>query len=98
MCVFAAIIDVWSGKSVEETVEKYKSEVADLPGYNLEYILYDLKWILDQEDVNFTGRPERKQKQLDEILSKAGVKVPRGRAGSQLAISLLRHYVGQAFS
>jgi len=55
----------------------------------LEYILYALKWILEQEDVNFTGRPERKQKELDEICKKCQITVPEGREGSQLAISLL---------
>lgn len=64
------------------------TQVAGLPGYDIEYILYALKWILDQEDVNFTGRPEKKQQQLDEICKKQEVFTPSGRKGSQLAISL----------
>lgn len=88
MKVFDAIIETWHNKPVNEVLEKYKEEVKNLPGYDLEYILYALKWILDQEDINFRGRPEKKQKQLDEILSKVGVKTPKGRKGSELAISL----------
>jgi hypothetical protein len=88
MRVFNAIIEVWNNKPVEEIVRKYRNETVGLPGYDIEYILYALKWILDQEDVNFASRPERKQLQLDEICRKQGVSVPLGRKGSQLAISL----------
>jgi hypothetical protein len=88
MKVFSAIIEVWNNKPVKEVLEMYKNEVRDLPGYDLEYILYALKWILDQEDINFTGRPEKKQQQLDEILKRQGVITPKGREGSELAISL----------
>jgi len=87
--VFKAIIEVWHGKSVEEVLDSYRGEVEGLPGYDLEYILYALKWIFEQEDINFRGRPEEKQKQLDETCRKCGVSVPEGREGSQLAISLL---------
>ncbi|MFN4133434.1 MAG: hypothetical protein ACK4GQ_03595, partial [Candidatus Hadarchaeales archaeon] len=38
--------------------------------------------------INFVGRPEKLQKKLDEKCQKMGVKVPKGREGSQLAISL----------
>jgi hypothetical protein len=88
MKVFNAIIDVWSGKSVEEVLKKYDSEVKNLPGYNLEYVLYALKWILEQEDINFTGRPQKRQQQLEEILRRQGIITPEGRKGSELAISL----------
>ena len=88
MKVFNAIIEIWHNRPVKEVLEKYREGVKDLPGYNLEYILYALKWILEQEDINFQGRPEKKQKQLDEILGKVGVKTPKGREGSELAISL----------
>jgi hypothetical protein len=88
MKVFNAIIDVWSGKSVEEVLKKYDSEVKNLPGYSLEYILYALKWILEQEDINFTGRPQKRQEQLEEILRRKGIITPEGRKGSELAISL----------
>jgi hypothetical protein len=88
MKVFNAIIDVWSGKSVEEVLEKYDSEVKNLPGYSLEYVLYALKWILEQEDINFTGRPQKRQQQLEEILRRQGIITPEGRKGSELAISL----------
>jgi len=88
MRVFNTIIEVWNNKPVKEIVEKYRDETTGLPGYNLEYILYALKWILEQEDINFAGRPEKKQQQLDEICRKQGVTVPSGRRGSQLAISL----------
>jgi len=88
MKVFNAIIEVWHNSPVDEVIKKYKKEVEGLPGYDLEYILYALKWILEQEDINFKGRPESKQKQLDEILRKVGVTTPEGRRGSELAISL----------
>ena len=88
MKVFNAIVEVWHDELIEKVLEKYKNEVKDLPGYDLEYILYALKWILEQEDINFKGRPESKQKQLDEILGKVGVKTPQGRKGSELAIAL----------
>jgi hypothetical protein len=51
--------------------------------------LYGLNWILEQEDVNFTGRPENRQREIDEIFQKSGIKQPPNRSGSQLAISLL---------
>ncbi len=41
-----------------------------------------------QEDINFKGRPEKLQKILDQKCQSVGVKVPEGREGSQLAISL----------
>jgi len=88
MKVFNAIIELWNNEPIEKILEKYKEDVKDLPGYDLEYILYALKWILEQEDINFKGRPEERQKQLDEILEKVKVKVPKGREGSELAISL----------
>ena len=87
--VFRAIIEVWHGEPVEKVLDKYHNKVSGLPGYDLEYILYALRWILEQEDINFKGRPERKQKQLDETCRKCQVVVPEGRKGSQLAISLL---------
>jgi hypothetical protein len=67
---------------------QYSAAASGLPGYD-EYILPALNWILEQEDINFTTRPEKKQNELDETLMKAGVTVPSGRVGSQLAISLL---------
>ena len=88
MKVFDAIIEIWHNKPVKKVLEKYEKEIKGLPGYDLEYILYALKWILEQEDINFRGRPEKRQKQLNEILEKVSVSTPKGREGSQLAISL----------
>jgi len=87
--VFDAIIEVWHSRSVEKVLNKYREEVEGLPGYDLEYILYALNWILEQEDINFTGRSPKKQKELDDICGKCGVTVPSERKGSQLAIALL---------
>lgn len=92
--VFRAIIEVWHGKPVEEVLGRYQGKVSGLPGYNLEYVLYALKWILEQEDINFTGRPENKQKQLDDVCRRCQVTVPEKRRGSQLAISLLCDIIG----
>jgi len=88
MKVFDAIIEVWNGEPVDEVYRKYSDDVKDLPGYNLEYILYALKWILEQEGINFKGRPQKKQEQLDKILKRHNIIVPKGREGSELAISL----------
>ena len=86
--VFQAILEIWRGESVKRVLEKHDKEVKDLPGYSLEYILYALRWILEQEDINFRGRPKNRQRELDDILSKLNIKTPKGRYGSQLAISL----------
>ncbi|MEM5861358.1 MAG: hypothetical protein ABIM29_06795 [candidate division WOR-3 bacterium] len=86
--VFRAIIEVWQGKSVKDVLAKYLKDVANLRGYDLEYILYALKWILEQEDINFKGRPMKLQQTLDDKCKLAKVEVPENRKGSQLAISL----------
>lgn len=86
--VFQAIIEVWNREPMPAVLDKYSSQVQGVGGYDLEYILYALNWILDQEDVNFTNRPPEKQVQLDEALHQVGVTVPSGRLGSELAVSL----------
>lgn len=86
--VFKAIVETWHRNDVKQVIEKYAPKTKDLAGYNLDYILYGLSWILDQEDINFVGRPEKLQEKLDGKLQKMGVEVPTGREGSQLAISL----------
>jgi hypothetical protein len=86
--VFDAIIKMWQGVSIEDLLNKYTKETAGLVGYDLEYILYALKWILEQEDINFNGRPSELQEKIDEKLEKLGILAPPGREGSQLAISL----------
>jgi len=88
MKVLNAIVDIWNNKPVEEVLKRYSDDTEGLPGYDLEYILYALKWIFEQEDVNFVGRPKERQQELDEILRKHGISTPRGREGSQLPISL----------
>ena len=86
--VLEAIGKVWNRKNVREVVEEYKAQTSNLAGYDLEYILYALNWILEQEDINFIGRPPNKQKELDRKIRRIGLKTPRGRKGSQLAIAL----------
>ncbi|MFN4227843.1 MAG: hypothetical protein ACK4F0_06870 [Candidatus Ratteibacteria bacterium] len=86
--VFRAIIEVWQGASAKKVLEKYIKDSTNLPGYDLEYILYALKWILEQEDINFKERPEKLQQILDNKCKSAKVDIPEGRKGSQLAISL----------
>ena len=88
MKVLEAIVEVWHGRPVQEALNKYESLASQLPGYSLEYILYGLNWILEQEDVNFAGRPENRQREIDEIFQKCGIKPPPNRTGSQLAMSL----------
>ncbi|MGC8547941.1 MAG: hypothetical protein ACP5MC_03010 [Candidatus Micrarchaeia archaeon] len=89
LTVLNAIYEVWKTKDVKGVLQKYQNASANLQGYPLEYILYALKWILEQEDINFTSRPEKKQNELDAILSSLGYSVPEGRLGSELAMSLL---------
>lgn len=89
MEVFDAMSDLWRGGPVQDILKATQESTKDLPGYTLEYILYALRWILEQEDINFAGRPEDKQLELDEVLKKLEIKTPSGRKGSQLAISLL---------
>jgi hypothetical protein len=88
MKVLEAIIEVWHGKPVKDVLNKYESLVHQLPGYSLEYILYGLNWILEQEDVNFTRRPQERQQEINEIFQKCKIESPPNRLGSQLAISL----------
>lgn len=87
--VLKAIVDVWHREKIKAVLEKYQNRVTGLPGYSLEYILSALEWILQQEDINFKGRSDRKQKELDEICGVQNVIVPKRRKGSQLAIALL---------
>jgi len=88
MKVLEAIVEVWYGKTVQDVLNKYESFACQLPGYSLEYILYGLNWILEQEDVNFTGRPENRQSEINETFQRCGIKPPPNRSGSQLAMSL----------
>ncbi len=87
--VLAAIYEIWQGKNVKEVLKNYEPLTSGLPGYPLEYILYGLNWILEQEDINFKVRPQKKQKELDEICIKQNITTPANRRGSQLAIALL---------
>jgi len=86
--ILEAISKVWQGVNVKEVINEYEPHTRGLVGYSLEYILYSLNWILEQEDVNFTGRPLDKQEELDEKIERQGIKTPEGRRGSQLAIAL----------
>jgi hypothetical protein len=88
MKVLEAIVEVWHGKSVQDVLNRYRSFASQLPGYSLEYILHGLNWILEQEDVNFAGRPKNRQREIDEIFQKCRVKPAPDRYGSQLAMSL----------
>lgn len=66
----------------------YKETVDKLPGYKLEYILYSLKWILEQEDINFKGRPLELQQEFDRVCKTQNIITPNGREGSQITIAL----------
>lgn len=86
--VFEAIIKVWLGEDVQKVLYEYLPKTKNLIGYQLDYILYALRWILEQENINFTGRPQKLQEKLDEKCKKFGINVPEKCKGSQLAISL----------
>jgi hypothetical protein len=83
-----AILAVWQHKPVRVVLDEYESKLSGLPGYSTEYILYALNWILDQEDINYIGRPEAKQREIDEVLKASNVSPSLDRLGSMLAISL----------
>ncbi len=84
-----AISEVWEKKDIKQILLQYASLTSGLPGYPLEYILYALNWILEQEDLNFTGRPDKKQKELEETCKKQNISLFPGRNGSLLAVALL---------
>ncbi|MEM4134709.1 MAG: hypothetical protein QXV73_05875, partial [Candidatus Micrarchaeia archaeon] len=86
--VFEAIIKVWGGKEVKDVLKEYSNDLKCLPGYDLEYILYALKWILEQEDINFQGRSEKLQEKIDSKLSSVLNETSKNREGSKLPISL----------
>jgi hypothetical protein len=83
-----AIGKLWNGECIKSLIAQYGSVVQGLAGYSLEYTLYALNWILEQEDINFRGRPSSKQKELDEKITRQGIRLPVKRKGSQLAIAL----------
>ncbi|MEO0076946.1 MAG: hypothetical protein ABIK19_04715 [candidate division WOR-3 bacterium] len=88
--ILKSIDELWKGsKEISQLLREYSPLANDLPGYSLEYILYALNWILEQEDINFQGRPDRKQKELEQICRYVGIQPNIRRQGSLLAISLL---------
>ncbi len=87
--ILKAIAEVWNRENIKKVLDRYSVKTKGLPGYSLEFILYALNWILEQEDINFTTRPARKQEEINEIINSQGIRVPEGRLGSQLAISVL---------
>ena len=90
MKLFEAIVETWKGRDVPAALTGVKDMIGELPGYDPEYILYALNWILQQEDINYrVTRPPRKQQEINEILNKSSVPVLENRAGSQLAMSLI---------
>ena len=86
--LFDSLISVWNGNPADEVNAKIRGELESLPGYSSDYVLPALEWILGQEDINFNGRPEKKQRELDLTLGSARVEPLPGRLGSELAISL----------
>lgn len=86
--VFQAIIEIWQGADPKEVIKKYKNETEGLIGYDIEYILYALNWILEQENINFKGRDRKLQEELDKKFKDMKIEVQEKNKGSQLAISL----------
>ncbi|MEM2619434.1 MAG: hypothetical protein QXR87_07180 [Candidatus Hadarchaeales archaeon] len=86
--VLDAIVEIWHRRPVDKALQKYKPQVKGLSGYPLEYILYALNWILDQEDINFRGRRPKRQREFDELLERFNIQTPPGRLGSQITIAL----------
>jgi hypothetical protein len=90
LVLFEGIIDIWHGRKPEAVLEEVLPEVNHLNGYDIDFILYTMKWILEQEDINYTpeNRSTTKQEEIDEMLYEMDVESPDEREGSQLAISL----------
>ena len=88
MKVLEAIVEIWNKRPVQDVISRYQSLENELPGYKLEYILHALNWILEQEDVNFTGRPNNRQQEINDILQKCNMTALSERSGSQLTMSL----------
>lgn len=86
--LFDAIVEVWKSEDVAYVLDKYGKSFEELPGYPAEYILYALRWILLQEDINFRGRPPKRQMEINEIFKRLGIALPGNREGSQLAIAM----------
>lgn len=82
LAVLEAIRRVWSGQDPKEVLEAFEEKSSGLPGYPLEYILYALRWIMDQEDVNVRARPQKAQQRLDQMFTAYGWIVPKGREAS----------------
>lgn len=80
--VFDSVVRAWSGEDVDDLLEEYAEDADDLPGYDLEFILYALDWIMENEDAIFEGRSDNKQEEIDEKLAAHDIKKPSNREGS----------------
>ncbi len=58
MKVLRAIVRMWHGAEVTALLKEFEPDIRGLPGYSLEYILYALSWILEQEDINLILRKD----------------------------------------
>lgn len=87
-----SLVEIWHGKDVVDAIKEWERHHGgeELPGYNLDYVLHAMAWILEQEDINYDpdARSQSKQREIDEILDQQDVDTPAGRNGSELAISL----------
>jgi hypothetical protein len=86
--VFDAIVRAWDGEEIDDVLDEY--DIESLPGYDLDFILYALDWIMENEDKIFheRGRSDNKQEQIDEKLAEHDIEKPSDREGSQLAMGL----------
>ncbi len=73
---------------MKDVLDQYRQDFVGLPGYDLEYFLSALRWVLEQEDANYVGRPAKRQAEINQIFQTCKVNAPVGREGSQLAVSL----------
>lgn len=92
--VLEAVGAMWGGSDVRSVLERYDTATSGLPGYPLEYILYALRWILEQEELNFSGRPEKRQRELELICRRVNFEPPADRPGGLLAVALLCDIMG----
>lgn len=86
--VFDSIVRAWGREDIDSLLAEYANNVDSLPGYDLEFILHALDWIMENEDAIFGERSDNKQEQINQKLATHDIEKPRDRAGSQLAMGL----------
>jgi len=90
LSLFDGLVDIWKGRNADDVLAELRPTVEHLNGYDADFFLFTMDWILEQEDINYTpgSRGPKKQQEIDEMLAEMDVEPLDDRGGSQLAISL----------